>query len=101
MASLGKVVTNEKRKALVAKYAARLEAAKATLASPTASVEEKARARQALDKIPRNAHPERVRNRCATTGRPRAFLRKFGLCRNELRRLGLNGHIPGLIKSSW
>lgn len=101
MATLGKVVGNEKRKKLVAKYAARLAAIKALLADPQASDEAKAKARADMAKIPRNAHRARVRNRCALTGRPRAYIRKFGLSRMALRKYGLAGDIPGLIKSSW
>lgn len=54
-----------------------------------------------LQKLPRNSSPVRLRNRCALTGRPRAYYRKFGLCRVELRRLALEGKIPGIRKASW
>ena len=54
-----------------------------------------------LAEIPRNGNPTRVRNRCATTGRPRGYYRKFGVNRIEIRNLGLKGLIPGLTKSSW
>jgi small subunit ribosomal protein S14 len=54
-----------------------------------------------MAEIPRNANPTRVRNRCATTGRPRGYYRKFGINRIELRQLGNRGMIPGLTKSSW
>lgn len=101
MASLGKIITNDKRKRLVAKYAGKLAAAKATLQSPQSTDEAKANARRVLESIPRNARPERVRNRCVLTGRPRGFLRKFGLSRMALRKFGLAGDIPGLTKSSW
>ncbi len=55
----------------------------------------------ALQRLPRNSSPVRLRNRCALTGRPRAYYRKFGLCRIELRRLALEGKIPGIRKASW
>ncbi len=55
----------------------------------------------ALQKLPRNSSPVRLRNRCALTGRPRGYYRKFGLCRIELRRLALEGKIPGIRKASW
>ena len=58
-------------------------------------------ARLKLAELPRNANPTRVRNRCATTGRPRGVYRKFGLNRIEIRNLGNKGMIPGLTKSSW
>ncbi|MCB0711681.1 MAG: 30S ribosomal protein S14 [Ignavibacteriae bacterium] len=56
---------------------------------------------EGLQKLPRNSAPVRLRNRCMLTGRPRAYYRKFGLCRIELRRLALEGKIPGIRKSSW
>lgn len=55
----------------------------------------------ALAELPRNSSPVRHRNRCALTGRPRAYLRKFGLCRNKFRDLALSGELPGVTKSSW
>ena len=58
-------------------------------------------ARLKMAEIPRNGNPTRVRNRCATTGRPRGVYRKFGLNRIEIRNLGNKGMIPGLTKSSW
>ncbi len=54
-----------------------------------------------LQKLPRNASPVRLHNRCALTGRPRGYLRKFGLCRNVFREMALDGKIPGIRKSSW
>jgi small subunit ribosomal protein S14 len=56
---------------------------------------------EALQKLPRNSSPIRLRNRCWKTGKPHGFFRYFGLCRNALRELANNGIIPGLIKSSW
>lgn len=55
----------------------------------------------ALDKLPRNASPVRLKNRCKLTGRPRGYLRKFGVCRNVFRQMALDGKIPGLTKASW
>lgn len=55
----------------------------------------------ALSRLPRDASPVRGRNRCQLTGRSRGFLRKFNICRNQLRELALKGMIPGLKKSSW
>ena len=54
-----------------------------------------------LQKLPRNASPVRLHNRCALTGRPRGYIRKFGLSRNMFRELALDGKIPGIRKSSW
>jgi len=78
-----------KREKLVAKYAkkrAELKAAGDYLG---------------LDKLPRNSSQVRLRNRCKITGRPRGYMRKFGLCRNMLRQMANEGKIPGLTKSSW
>jgi len=55
----------------------------------------------ALSELPRDSSPSRQRNRCALTGRPRAYIRKFGLCRNKFRQLALEGELPGVTKSSW
>lgn len=56
---------------------------------------------EALQKLPRNSSPSRVRNRCSMTGRGRGVYRKFGLCRNVFRQLALAGKIPGIRKASW
>lgn len=55
----------------------------------------------ALSMLPRDSSPSRRRNRCQLTGRPRGYLRKFGLCRNKFRELALSGELPGVTKSSW
>ena len=65
------------------------------------SDDERFEARIALQKLPRDASPVRLRNRCAITGRPRGVYRKFGLARTKLRELANCGAIPGLTKSSW
>jgi small subunit ribosomal protein S14 len=56
---------------------------------------------EALQKLPRNASPVRLRNRCSITGRPRGYMRFFGLSRNQFRQLASEGRIPGVTKSSW
>ena len=58
-------------------------------------------ARLKMAEVPRNGNPTRIRNRCSLSGRPRAFIRKFGVSRITFRELALNGKIPGVIKSSW
>jgi small subunit ribosomal protein S14 len=65
------------------------------------TLEERMEAGQALARMPRNASHIRVRNRCELTGRPRGYLRKFGLSRISFRDLALRGEIPGVVKSSW
>jgi len=56
---------------------------------------------EALQKLPKNSSSVRLRNRCSITGKARGYYRKFGLCRNQLRELALEGKIPGLRKASW
>lgn len=56
---------------------------------------------EGLQKLPRNASPVRLRNRCKITGRPRGYLRQFGVCRNMFRQMALDGKIPGVTKASW
>lgn len=89
MARKSIVARNEKRKRLVEKYMARREELKA-LGDYIA-----------LQKLPRNSSPTRVRNRCMMTGRSRSVYRKFGLCRHMFRQLSLEGKIPGIRKASW
>ncbi|WP_121116406.1 30S ribosomal protein S14 [Croceibacterium ferulae] len=101
MAKLSSINKNEKRKQLVKKYAARYEKLKATANDQNLDEGERLIARLKLAEIPRNGNPTRVRNRCATTGRPRGYYRKFGLNRIELRDLANKGMIPGVTKSSW
>ena len=101
MAKLSSINKNERRKKLVKKYAGKYARLKAIADDESKDDSERLMARLKLAEIPRNANPTRVRNRCSTTGRPRGYYRKFGLCRIELRDLGNKGMIPGLTKSSW
>ncbi len=101
MAKLSSVNKNERRKKLVAQYAAKYAALKAQAADKSLDDTDRLMARLKMAELPRNANPTRVRNRCATTGRPRGYYRKFGLCRIELRDLANKGMIPGVTKSSW
>ena len=101
MAKLSSINKNEKRKALVKKYADKYAKLKAIADDKDADESERLMARLKMAEIPRNANPTRVRNRCSTTGRPRGYYRKFGINRIELRNLGNKGLIPGLTKSSW
>ena len=101
MAKLSSINKNERRKKLVKQYAAKYEKLKAIADDNSLDESERMLARLKMAEIPRNANPTRVRNRCATTGRPRGYYRKFGINRIELRELGNSGMIPGLTKSSW
>ena len=78
-----------KREKTVAQFAAKREALKA------------AGDYEALQKLPRNASPVRLKNRCKLSGRPKGYMRDFGICRNQFRELALMGKIPGVTKSSF
>jgi small subunit ribosomal protein S14 len=101
MAKLSSINKNERRKKLVKQYADKYAKLKAIADDESLDEGERLIARLKMAELPRNANPTRVRNRCATTGRPRGYYRKFGLNRIELRDLGNKGLIPGLTKSSW
>ena len=90
-----------KRSRLVAQYADKRASLKKIMADETASYEDRELARLKFQKLPRDSSPVRGRNRCALTGRPHGFYRKFGLARNELRRVAMEGHVPGLVKARW
>src|SRR5919112_6493937 len=98
MAKLSSINKNERRKKLVKKYAGQYAKLKAIADDEKLDETERLMARLKMAEIPRNANPTRVRNRCATTGRPRGVYRKFGVNRIEIRNLGLKGLIPGLVK---
>ncbi|MEZ5507413.1 MAG: 30S ribosomal protein S14 [Gammaproteobacteria bacterium] len=91
----------KKRQLTVAKYSKKRAELKAVIANVNASEEERWEAQVQLQKLPRNASPIRLRNRCGLTGRPHGFYRKFGLGRNKLREAAMRGDVPGLVKSSW
>jgi small subunit ribosomal protein S14 len=101
MAKLSSVNKNERRKKLVAKTAPKLAKLKAQANDKSLDDTERLIARLKMAELPRNGNPTRIRNRCALTGRPRAYYRKFGLARVMLRDLANKGLIPGLTKSSW
>jgi small subunit ribosomal protein S14 len=101
MAKLSSINKNERRKQLVKKYAGRYSKLKAIAADTTLDDGERMIARLKMAEIPRNGNPTRIRNRCELTGRPRAYYRKFRLCRVQLRDLANKGMIPGVTKSSW
>ncbi|HWM36872.1 MAG TPA: 30S ribosomal protein S14 [Streptomyces sp.] len=101
MAKKSKIAKNEKRKAVVERYAARRAELKEVLRRPSSTEEEKAAALSELRRQPRDASATRVRNRDAVDGRPRGHLRKFGLSRVRMRKQAHAGHLPGVTKSSW
>jgi len=96
------MINREKKRArMVLKYADKRSALKAKIKDMSLSEEERLAARIQLNKMPRDASPSRMRNRCALTGRPHGYYRKFGLSRNKLRESAMRGDIPGLVKASW
>jgi small subunit ribosomal protein S14 len=101
MAKLAVKNRDQKRRKTVEKFKAKRRALLEVLSTVSSSDEEKDAAREKLQKLPRNASPTRLRNRCAITGRPRGVYRKFGLGRNKLRELAMRGEVPGVIKASW
>lgn len=101
MAKTSVVVRNEKRKKTVKKYAAKRAELLAKCRDTTLSMSDRVKARRAMQKLPRNASPVRVRNRCTATGRPRGVYADFGLSRGPLLELWSLGQIPGLESSSW
>jgi small subunit ribosomal protein S14 len=101
MAKLALVLRQQKRVKTVAKFKARRAQLLEVIQDSRATDEAKETARAKLQKLPRDASPVRLRNRCALTGRPRGVYRKFGLGRNKLRDLALKGEVPGIIKASW
>ena len=90
-----------KRIRLVKKYAAKRTELKAMIKDTSLSEDDRAAAREKLNKMPRDASPVRIRNRCSITGRPHGYYRKFGLGRNKLREAAMRGDVPGLVKASW
>ena len=101
MAKVSLIQRELKRERLVAKHAAKYEELKAAANDASKSNEDRYAARLELQKLPRNAYPSRLRNRCELTGRPRGTFRKFGLGRNKIRDLAFKGDIPGMVKASW
>lgn len=101
MAKKAMIERNDKRVRMAAKYAAKRAELKRILSDPETSDEDFYTAQRKLTKLPRNSSPVRIRNRCSVTGRPRAFLRKYGVSRITFRELASEGKIPGVTKSSW
>ncbi|MCV7435449.1 30S ribosomal protein S14 [Mycolicibacterium bacteremicum] len=101
MAKASKIVANERRKQTVARYAERRAELKEIIRRPSSSAEQRAAAQAALQRLPRDFSPVRLRNRDSVDGRPRGHLRKFGLSRVKVRELAHRGELPGVRKASW
>jgi len=95
------IARENKRTRTVKQYAARRVELKAIIKNVNSSFEERESAQLKLQAQPRDACPSRRRNRCAITGRPHGYYRKFGLSRNKLREAAMRGDVPGLVKASW
>ena len=101
MAKKSKIMHNMKRRRLVEMYASKRKDLLSKIKDPNLSYEEKQMYRLKLEKLPKNSNPNRVRNRCNLTGRPRGYYRRFGLSRISLREMASQGLIPGITKASW
>ncbi|HEV3359506.1 MAG TPA: 30S ribosomal protein S14 [Pseudonocardiaceae bacterium] len=101
MAKKSKIVADQRRREVVARYADRRAELKEIRRSPTSSPAQREQAVRELRRQPRDASPTRLRNRDAVDGRPRAYLRAFGLSRLRLREMAHRGELPGVRKSSW
>ena len=101
MAKLSSINKNKKRIKLSDKYYLKRNKLKKIIMNKNLPLEERFKAQQKLSKLPRNSAKIRVRNRCEITGRPHGVYRKLKISRIALRQLGLEGKIPGMIKSSW
>jgi small subunit ribosomal protein S14 len=101
MAKLSLINRDQKRRKLVKKFAKKREALEAIMNNSKASDEVRFAARLKIQQLPRNSNPTRLRNRCALTGRPRGYFRKFGLARNKVREFAMRGEVPGIVKASW
>ena len=101
MAKKSMIAREEKRAKLVNKYASKRKELTEAISNLETSGEDQCDAMMALQKLPRDSSKARRRNRCALTGRPHGYFRKFGLCRNKLREVIMRGEAPGVVKSSW
>jgi len=101
MTKVSMIARENKRIKMVQKFAKKREELKKVISDMNLSDEERYEARLKLQKLPRDASPVRLQRRCQITGRPHAVYRRFGLSRNKLRELAMNGDVPGLVKSSW
>nr|WP_042191825.1 30S ribosomal protein S14 [Kibdelosporangium sp. MJ126-NF4]CEL20315.1 SSU ribosomal protein S14p (S29e) @ SSU ribosomal protein S14p (S29e), zinc-independent [Kibdelosporangium sp. MJ126-NF4]CTQ97541.1 SSU ribosomal protein S14p (S29e) @ SSU ribosomal protein S14p (S29e), zinc-independent [Kibdelosporangium sp. MJ126-NF4] len=101
MAKKSKIAKNSQRREIVARYAERRAELKEILRSPQSSPEQRVAAEAELRRQPRDASATRLRNRDVVDGRPRGYLRAFGLSRVRLRAMAHNGELPGVRKSSW
>jgi small subunit ribosomal protein S14 len=96
-----RMIRRELKRINLQKFREKRLALRAQLNDPSVDFDEKYEILAKLEKMPRDSSAVRLSRRCNITGRAHAVYRKFGLCRNELRRRAMNGEVPGLVKSSW
>ena len=101
MAKRSMINRETKRLRMVQKYAAKRAELKSRITDQGLKAEDRLDAMHQLQRLPRDASPSRMQNRCRITGRPHGYYRKFGLGRNKLREAAMNGDVPGLVKASW
>ena len=101
MAKKSSIARNNKRKRMIDRFAKKRAELKQKLEDPDLEMEEFVALQHKLTKLPKNSCPVRYRKRCSITGRPRAYIGKFGISRITFRELALDGKIPGVTKSSW
>tara|TARA_B100001175_G_scaffold84586_1_gene70940 strand:+ start:303 stop:608 length:306 start_codon:yes stop_codon:yes gene_type:complete len=101
MAKLSSINKNNRRIKLASKFYEKRKKLKKVIMDKKLTLEERFKAQQKLSKLPRNSAKIRIRNRCQITGRPHGVYRKLKISRIALRKLGLEGKIPGMVKSSW
>ncbi len=101
MATKSAINKNNRRKKMAKQYAGKRASLNAIVKNKSLPIEERFAATLKLAKLPRNSNPNRVRNRCALTGRARGNYRKFGMSRLMFRKLASEGMVPGVTKSSW
>jgi small subunit ribosomal protein S14 len=101
MAKKSKIVRELHLRKMVEKYSSKRKELKAIIKDTKTSLEEQQKAKDILHKLPRRSNPNRIKNRCFLTGRPKGYLRKFGLSRIVFREMALRGEIPGVTKASW
>ncbi len=101
MAKKSAIENNKKKRRMTARFAGKRSRLKAVAENMSLSAEDRFSARLKLAALPRNSSKTRIRNRCEVTGRPRSYYRKLKMSRLALRKLGSNGLVPGMVKSSW
>lgn len=101
MAKKSMIAKNKRRAEQVERYRERRAELLSVIKDPASTLDAKREAYAAIAKMPRDASPTRYRNRCGITGRPRGYLRKFGMSRIAVRELAHRGELPGVMKSSW